>query len=410
MKVIKLIEVRSELGAGTRGASLGIDALKLASLDYGSYYFGKFKTKEIRDSSHLLYKNPIRAYAKRIRGVIKIFNKLANAVQTEIKEGRFPVVLSGDHSSAGGTIAGIKMAYPQKKVGVIWIDAHADLHSPYTTPSGNIHGMPLASALGLGNKTGSKNPVIGDTIPYWEILKNLGGISPKITPDSLVFVGLRDFEKEEKEYIQKNQVKVVKVPEVRKGKLKELATKITQQYLGHCDLIYVSFDIDALDAPLVPGTGTPVPNGLYVNETIKLLKELLKDQRLVCFEITEINPLLDKENQTAARIFPIFREAINTIEKQKKKEKKVVKEIEKVVKKVIKGKKVSKIPRVKPGLKAVAKPAKPKAGKKKTVTKSKPVRKKPVTKPKAKNTKPKRKPVGKKTTVKKGPKRTPKKK
>src|SRR5688572_1281336 len=256
MKGIKLIEVRSELGAGTRGASLGIDALKLASLDYGSYYFGKFKTKEIRDSSHLLYKNPIRAYAKRIRGVIKIFNKLANAVQTEIKEGRFPVVLSGDHSSAGGTIAGVKMANPDKKVGVIWIDDHADLHSPYTTPSGNIHGMPLASALGLGNLKGAKNPVTGDTIPYWEILKNLGGICPKITPDNLVFVGLRDFEKEEKEYIEKNGVRVVKVDQVRKGKLKELAHKITKDYLKHCDVLYVSFDIDALDASLVPGTGT----------------------------------------------------------------------------------------------------------------------------------------------------------
>src|SRR5688572_27309320 len=354
MKGIKLIEVRSELGAGTRGASLGIDALKLASLDYGSYYFGKFKTKEIRDSSHLLYRNPIRAYAKRIRGVIKIFNKLAKAVQTEIKEGRFPVVLSGDHSSAGGTIAGVKMAFPHKKVGVIWIDAHADLHSPFTTPSGNIHGMPLASALGLGKTVESKNPVKGDTIPYWEILKNLGGICPKITPDSLVFVGLRDYEKEEKDYIQKNNIKVIKVEEIRKSKAKTISDKITKGYLKNCDILYVSFDIDALDAKLVPGTGTPVKNGLQVNEVTKLLKEILKDQRLACFEVTEINPLLDKENQTAERVFPIFREAINTIEKQKKKEKKVVKKIEKVVKKVIKGKKVTKIPRVKPGLPKVA--------------------------------------------------------
>ncbi len=398
MKVIKLIEVRSELGAGTRGASLGIDALKLASLDYGSYYFGKFKVKEVRDSSHLLYKNPIRAYAKRIRGVIKIFNKLANAVQNEIKEGRFPVVLSGDHSSAGGTIAGVKMAYPDKKIGVIWIDAHADLHSPYTTPSGNIHGMPLASALGLGSKSGSKNPVTGDTIPYWEILKNLGGICPKITPDNLVFVGLRDFEKEEKEYIEKNNVHVVKVNEVRKGKLKELAKKITQRYLGNCDILYVSFDIDALDAKLVPGTGTPVKHGLQVNETTKLLKELLKDERLACFEVTEINPLLDKENQTAERIFPIFREAINTIEKRKKKQKKVVKKIEKAVKKVIKGKKVTKIPRVKPGLKKVSK-AKP--SKKKT-TKAKPRKKKLSAKPKSKLIRKKsaRKPLRKKTVAK----------
>lgn len=420
MKGIKLIEVRSELGAGTRGASLGIDALKLASLDYGSYYFGKFKTKEIRDSSHLLYRNPVRAYAKRIRGVIKIFNKLANAVQKEIKEGKIPVVISGDHSSAGGTIAGVKMAYPDKKVGVIWIDAHADLHSPFTTPSGNIHGMPLASALGLGKTLESKNPVKGDTIPYWEILKNLGGICPKITPDNLVFVGLRDFEKEEKEYIQKNHVKVVKVEQIRKGKIKEIADKITQEYLKHCDVLYVSFDIDSLDAKLVPGTGTPVKNGLHVNETTKFLKEVLRDPRLVCFEVTEINPLLDKENQTAEKIFPIFREAINTIEKQKKKEKKVVKKIERVVKKVIKGKKVTKIPRVKPGLPKVVKPkpAKKKAAVKPKKTKKKAVANKQVAKvqkkkivgsPKKKVT-PKKKLVNKKQAPKKKIKRTIKKK
>lgn len=329
MKGIKLIEVKSELGAGTRGASLGIDALKIASLEYGSYYFGKFKTKEIRDASRLLYKNPIRAHAKRIRGVIKIFEKLANAVQKEIKEGRLPIVLSGDHSSAGGTIAGVKMANPDKKVGVIWIDAHADLHSPYTTPSGNIHGMPLATALGVDNLTNLKNPLEGeDTAPYWEDLKNMGGICPKISADSLVFVALRDMETPERNFIRDNKIKVVTVAQIRRGKIKEIAKKILE-YLGNCDVLYISFDIDSLDASLVKGTGTPVPNGLTINEATKLLQLLLKDPRVECFEITEINPLLDDENQTAIRVFPIFRAAVNTLEKQKKKEVKARKKMEK---------------------------------------------------------------------------------
>lgn len=319
MKGIKLIEVRSELGAGTRGASLGIEALKLASLEYGSYFFGKFKSKEIKDSSRLLYKNPVRHYAKRIRGVVKIFEKQANAVSKEIKAGRFPVVISGDHSSAGGTIAGVKMAFPDKKVGVIWIDAHADLHSPYTTPSGNIHGMPLAAALGIDFQDKPKNPVTGDTIPYWDVLKNIGGICPKITPDNLVFIGLRDLETEELQYIQKHQVKVVKVQEVRKGKIKELCKSVLD-YLKQCDILYVSFDIDSLEASLVKGTGTPVSNGLTVKEAKKILTTLLKDPRVACFEITEINPLLDDENRTAVRVFPIFRDAVNTIEKLKKKQ------------------------------------------------------------------------------------------
>lgn len=319
MKGIKLIEVRSELGAGTRGASLGIEALKLASLEYGSYFFGKFKSKEIKDSSRLLYKNPVRHYAKRIRGVVKIFEKQANTVSKEIKAGRFPVVISGDHSSAGGTIAGVKMAFPDKKVGVIWIDAHADLHSPYTTPSGNIHGMPLAAALGIDFQDKPKNPVTGDTIPYWDILKNVGGICPKITPDNLVFIGLRDYETEELQYIQKHNVKVVKVQDIQKGKIKEVCKDVLD-YLKACDILYISFDIDSLDASLVKGTGTPVPNGFTVKEAKKILTTLLKDPRVACFEITEINPLLDDENRTAVRVFPIFRDAVNTIEKIKKKQ------------------------------------------------------------------------------------------
>jgi arginase len=318
MKNIKLVEVRSELGAGTRGASLGIDALKLASMEYGEYFFGRYKNVEIKDSSRLLYKNPVRTHAKRIRGVVKIFNRLATTISKEIQANRFPVVLSGDHSSAGGTIAGVKMAHPEKRVGVIWIDAHADLHSPYTTPSGNIHGMPLATALAVDNITKAIQTPTDDTMPLWEMLKNIGNISPKITPQDLVFIGLRDYEEPEGAFIRKNRIRVVTVPEIRRGKIKEICKQVLA-HLSHCDVLYISFDIDSLDKPLVPGTGTPVSGGLTLNEAQKILSILLKDPRLVCFEITEINPLLDVRNETALRIYPLFRSAVLTIEKQIKK-------------------------------------------------------------------------------------------
>ncbi len=318
MKNIKLVEVRSELGAGTRGASLGIDALKLASMEYGEYFFGRYKNVEIKDSSRLLYKNPVRTHAKRIRGVVKIFNRLATTISKEIQANRFPVVLSGDHSSAGGTIAGVKMAHPEKRVGVIWIDAHADLHSPYTTPSGNIHGMPLATALAVDNITKAIQTPTDDTMPLWDMLKNIGNISPKITPQDLVFIGLRDYEEPEGAFIRKNRIRVVTVPEIRRGKIKEICKQVLA-HLSHCDVLYISFDIDSLDKPLVPGTGTPVSGGLTLNEAQKILSILLKDPRLVCFEITEINPLLDVRNETALRIYPLFRSAVLTIEKQIKK-------------------------------------------------------------------------------------------
>src|SRR5690606_2852652 len=202
-----------------------------------------------------------------------------------------------------------------------WIDAHSDLHSPYTTPSGNIHGMPLASALGIDNLSNSTNDLEGDdTMNYWEILKNIGGINPKIYPEDLVFIAVRDMEAPEIDFIKRNNIKVVTVRDVRNAKkIKDITDDILKNYLSKCDVLYVSFDIDSLDKSLVPGTGTPVKNGLYVEEAKKILEDLLKDPRLACFEITEINPLLDAYNETALRVFPIFRNSVNTILKARKK-------------------------------------------------------------------------------------------
>src|SRR5581483_4570639 len=152
MRNIKLIEIPSEIGAGTRGASLGIEAIKIAALDFMSSFFIHFPSEKIPADHHILYEPIESPYAKRIKGVATMYDKISKAVSDTIKSHFFPVVLSGDHSSAGATIAGIKMAKPKSKLGVIWIDAHADLHTPYTTPSGNLHGMPLAASLNEDNK------------------------------------------------------------------------------------------------------------------------------------------------------------------------------------------------------------------------------------------------------------------
>ncbi len=319
MKDICFVEVKSELGAGTRGASLGVDALKIASLHYGDYLFGKYKSHEIRDSSRLLYRNPVRTHAKRIRGIEKIFGKLANTVQKKLQANTLPVVVSGDHSSAGGTIAGVKMAFPNKRLGVIWIDAHADLHSPYTTPSGNVHGMPLATALAVDNLDNQRNDLTdGDIQLHWERLKNTGGIRPKIAPGDLIFVGIRDLESPETNYIRDHKVAVHTVQQLREQSVKKKCQEMLA-YLSDCEVLYISFDIDSLDARLVPGTGTPVDNGLTFREAELLLQHLLADPRVVCFEMTEINPLLDEKNHTAEQVYPLFKKAVRTLEKHVKK-------------------------------------------------------------------------------------------
>src|SRR6187402_2205281 len=170
MKNIKLIEGPSELGAGTRGASLGVDAIKIAALDFMSNFFVHFPSEKIETENNLLFE-PIKSpYAKRIGGVLNIYERLSKAVCDSIKGNFFPVVLSGDHSSAGGTIAGIKMAKPKSKLGVIWIDAHSDLHTPFTTPSGNMHGMPLATAIAEDNDDMRVHEPDEKTVKMWEQL------------------------------------------------------------------------------------------------------------------------------------------------------------------------------------------------------------------------------------------------
>src|SRR5579863_1042592 len=195
MKQIKLIEVKSEIGAGTRGASMGVDALKIAALDFGSYFFKKNKSVKV-PVENLLLLEPIRnEFAKRIKGVYSISGKLSKEVQKAVEApNTFPIILSGDHSTAIGTIAGIKMAYPDKRLGIIWIDAHADIHSPYTTPSGNVHGMAMAAMVDNDNLENKINEPVEETKEYWEKIKSLGGVKPKVLSSDVVYVALRDTE------------------------------------------------------------------------------------------------------------------------------------------------------------------------------------------------------------------------
>ena len=197
-KNIKLIEVNSEIGAGTRGASMGIDAIKVAAMDFGSNYFRKHKSLRIQTENKLLFERIKHDYARRIKGVYTVCERVKKAVKRTLDNGSFfPIVLSGDHSTSIGSIAGIRSAFPNKRLGVIWIDAHADIHSPYTTPSGNLHGMPIAAIVGEDNLEKQINEPDEETIEYWDNLKNLGGELPMIDYKDLVYIGVRDTEKEE---------------------------------------------------------------------------------------------------------------------------------------------------------------------------------------------------------------------
>ena len=312
MKNIKLIEIPSEIGAGTRGASLGIEAIKIAALDFMSNFFIHFPSEKIPVQNELLYQPIESPYAKRIKGVVTLYDKVSKSISDCVKNNFFPVVLSGDHTTAGATIAGIKMARPKSKLGVIWVDAHADLHTPYTTPSGNLHGMPLAIAINEDNEEYAVHDLDDETIKQWNYLKNIGKIAPKVLPEDVVYVSLRDYEKEEKGLIDKYGMKVITTKEVR-SKGAENIVRAVQRYLSDCTDIYVSFDVDSLDSSISKGTGTPVNNGLREREVEDLISKFMQIRRVCCFEITEVNPTLDKENLMAEIAFNILQRSVNVL-------------------------------------------------------------------------------------------------
>ena len=312
MKNINLIEVPSEIGAGTRGASLGVDAIKIAGLDFMSNFFIHFPSEKIQTENHLLFEPIQSPYAKRIHGVLTMYERISKAVSDSIKNNFFPVILSGDHSNAGGTIAGIKMAKPKSKLGVIWIDAHADLHTPFTTPSGNMHGMPLATAIAEDNEEHKVHTPDEKTLKLWNQLKSIGKINQKVLPEDIVFISLRDFEKEEKHLIEKHGIKVISTSEVRRNGAENISRKVLR-YLSDCTDIYVSFDVDSLDSSISKGTGTPVSNGLKEREAEDLISKFMQNRKVCCFEITEVNPTLDKENLMAEIAFNILQRSVNIL-------------------------------------------------------------------------------------------------
>jgi len=312
-KNIRLIEVPSEVGAGTRGSSLGVEAIKIAALDFRSDFFKKYKSIVIPNDNQALYGKPGSRYAKNIRSVLKMYERVAAAVRDTLRDGRFPLILSGDHSSAGGTIAGLKMAYPESRLGVIWIDAHADLHSPYTSPSGNLHGMPLATALNEDNIEEKVNDLDYETIELWELLKSVGDIAPKVDYRDVVFVTLRDFEDQEATLIKNNKMRVITTNELRKTGVTKLSREILK-YLSACDKIYITFDVDSLDPAVSRGTGTPVKGGINEREAADLILELIQNERTCCLEFTEVNPTLDSENVMAETAFEILQKVARQVE------------------------------------------------------------------------------------------------
>lgn len=315
-KAITYLINTSEITAGTRGASLGPGAVMAVARKQEKLTFGEFPLQEVEVHNYML-DHPIKyPHAKRAQGLVKVYKDVASKVKGILDDNRFPLVLAGDHGSAGGTIAGIKAAYPNKRLGVIWIDAHGDLHTPYTTPSGNMHGMPLSTALSEDNIPCKINNVKPDAAELWNQLKNTGVEGQKIQPEDLVFIAVRDVEEQEIALMDRLNIKNYTVAEVNQLGEEEVLNQINTK-LQDCDMIYVSFDVDSMDPKVTShGTGTPVDNGLMPDQAYHFLTKLAVHPKVVCMEFVEVNPCLDeKTNKMAEVTFELFEAVVNELKK-----------------------------------------------------------------------------------------------
>jgi len=314
-KSIILIKNRSDIGAGTRGADLGVDAIEIAAINHGNNYFNRYPFEDVQTHNESIYHKVKNSFAKRIGHVMEQCIRVCHSVERNIKKGHFPIVLSGDHSSALGTISGLKDARPDLRLGVVWIDAHADLHSPYTSPSGNIHGMPLAAAIAEDNLDFQINEISKETAYFWNEIKNIGTKGAKVLPSDIVYFGLRDTEQPEDRQIEKYSIKNYKVAEIRHRGI-DVCIREAMDQLKDCDHIYISFDVDSMDCDMISyGTGTPVSKGFDQYEVIDIINRLITTKKVACLEIVEVNPLLDlKGNKMAETAFEVLNEVTKTIE------------------------------------------------------------------------------------------------
>jgi len=313
---IEILINKSEITAGTRGSSLGPEAIMTAARKNDSHFFSKFPIQHVQHMNHLLDTSVKYPFAKRIEGLVEVFKNVNNSVKELLNENKFPLVIASDHGSAGGTIAGIKAAHPNKRLGVVWIDAHGDLHTPYTTPSGNMHGMPLATALNVDNLECKSNEIGDDEKRLWDELKSTGVEGAKLSPDDLVFISVRDTESQEDAIIERLNITNHTVAEIRQSGREEIL-KRTEEQLDNCDIIYVSFDVDSMDPKDTShGTGTPVENGLTPDEAMFFMTELAKLDKVVCMEFVEVNPCLDEKiNKMAEVTFDVLVATTTELEK-----------------------------------------------------------------------------------------------
>lgn len=279
---LAIIGVAIDLGAGTPGVSLGPAAIRFAGVTERLNNIGY----QVEDMGDIVAIKPVSPHTegtklKNLDEVARVNTLLCERVSEAMASNLFPLVLGGDHSIAIGTIAGVLQH--KSNLGVIWFDAHGDINTDETSPSGNIHGMPVAVSLGLGH----------------ERLTSIGGSDKKLNTKNIVFIGCRDLDQGERKILKELGITVFTMHEIDRLGMTEVMTRAIEIASNGTDGIHVSFDLDSMDPVFVQGTGTRVHGGLTYRESHLALEMIAQTEKVVSAEFVEVNPIIDHKNETA---------------------------------------------------------------------------------------------------------------
>jgi arginase len=285
--IVHLLGVPMDLGSGRRGVDMGPSAIRIAGVADRLTELGH----KVVDEGDIVIKNmeELKIGDERARYLPEIARAagiLARKIERIMKLGHFPLVLGGDHSIAVGTVSGIA-AYAQRqdqRIGLLWIDAHGDINTPETSPSGNIHGMPLAALLGFGA----------------DKLTGVAGPARKVDPANVALVGIRSLDAGEKKQLKESGVQVHTMSDIDRHGVHRVMQKAIARVTDGTEYVHVSFDLDAVDPTVAPGVGTPVKGGLDFREAHLIMEVLADAGVMTSLEMVEVNPILDQGNASAA--------------------------------------------------------------------------------------------------------------
>ena len=296
-KTIRIIAVPMDLGASRRGTDMGPSALRIAGLGAAIRAMGYQLAREEDIAVPAMETRSVEDSNTRFKPqILSVCTKLGERVKEIMGDGQFPLVIGGDHSIAMGTVAGAAAHFRDRdeEMGLIWFDAHGDMNVPGVSPSGNIHGMPLAHLLGRGDPD----------------LAGILGFSPKVNPKNVALIGIRDIDAGERRIIRESGIHVFTMREIDEIGMARVARRAMEIVTEGTSGFHVSFDVDGCDPSVIPGSGTLVPGGIRFREAHLLLEYCADTHKMTSMEVVELNPFLDHGNVSAERTIHLITSAL----------------------------------------------------------------------------------------------------